>query len=84
MKHFRKLLCVTVVLCAGCSGSDYRAPAGSGPPGANATDFSTFVTAQFASPPSETAAPVEVEATNFTFADDDDPNAFNAVIATAP
>ncbi len=82
MKHFKPMLCVAVVLCGGCSDSG-RAPALS-PPGATA-DFSTFVVSQFLSAtPSETAAPVEVEGTTFTFADDDDPNIFDAVIATAP
>ena len=84
MKHFKQLLCVTAVLCAGC-GSDYSPPPGVSPPGgANAVDFSTFVSTQYGTPPSETALPVEVEATNFTFADDDNPRAFDSVIATAP
>lgn len=81
MKYFKQLTCVAVVLCAGCSGgSDYSASPPP-PPGGNTTDFSTFVTAQFLG---QTAAPADVETTNFTFADDDNVNAFDAVIATAP
>lgn len=87
MKYFKQISCVAVLLCAGCSGgSDYSASAPPAqPPGGNTTDFSTFVTAQFLAPAlSQTAAPADVEATTFTFADDDNPNAFDSVIATAP
>jgi hypothetical protein len=87
MKYFKQMACVAVVLCAGCSnGSDYSASAPPAPPpGGNTTDFSTFVSAQFLAPAlSETAAPADVESTNFSFADDDNVNAFDAVIATAP
>jgi hypothetical protein len=83
MKHFKQMVCLTIVLCAGCSGSDNRQASPSGP-GANATDFSTFVSQLVSSTPSETAAPVEVESANFTFADDDNPAAFDAVISAAP
>jgi len=90
MKHFKQLLCVAVVFCAGCSGgSGYggggAAPAPSPPPAAGPTDFTTFVVAQFAaSATNETATPVEVEATQFTFADQDNPMAFDPVISSAP
>ena len=85
LKYFKQLSCVAVVLCAGCSSSNNSRPAAAPPPGPNTTDFSTFVTAQFLAPAlSQTAAPADVESTTFTFADDDNPNAFDSVIATAP
>lgn len=85
MKYLKQISCVAVVLCAGCSSSNNSQPPASPPPGANTTDFSTFVTAQYLAPAlSETAAPADVESTNFTFADDDNQNAFDSVIATAP
>ena len=84
MKHLKQGLWVAVVACVGCSGgSDYRQGTVSPPPSAT-TDFSAFVSAQYLTPPSETATPENVETTNFTFADDDNPNAFDSVVATAP
>lgn len=81
LKYFKQLSCVAVVLCAGCSSSN-NSQSSLTP---NTTDFTTFVTAQYLTPGlSETAAPADVESTNFTFADDDNPNAFDLVIATAP
>jgi hypothetical protein len=88
MQHFKQIFCVAVVFCAGCSGSNYGrrpAPSTPPPPGATTVDFSNFVVAQYQpSATNETRAPVQVESTNFTFADDDNPNAFDSLLATSP
>jgi len=84
MKHLRLLLCLTVVSCAGCDDSNYRSGDAATPPGANNADFNTFVTAQFVTPPSQTAAPIEVENTQFTFPAEGDPSAFDAIVSSAP
>ena len=87
MKHFRYLqagLCLAVLgLCAGCSDSDYRGSA-SQPAAPDNANFNNFVIAQFVAGPSETAAPIEVDATQFTFPADSDPSAFDFVISSAP
>ena len=73
-------------LATGCSDNDYRSNSQGAPPsapsGGNA-DFTSFVVSQYAAT-NETAQPVQVDTTNFTFADDGNPDAFNTVIATAP
>ncbi|MET0498738.1 MAG: hypothetical protein ABW106_10790 [Steroidobacteraceae bacterium] len=84
------LVLVVSVLALGCSDNDYRSnsttapPPSSGPSGGS-SDFTAFVVSQYtATATSETAIPVAVDATNFTFADDTNPDAFNTVISTAP
>jgi hypothetical protein len=84
MKHFKLSLCIVALACAGCSDSNYRAGTLTPPAAGNNVNFTTFVTAQFATPPSQTAAPVEVDATTFTFPDNDDPTTFNTIISNAP
>jgi hypothetical protein len=77
-------MCISVVLCAGCGDSSYSSRNLTPPSGANNVDFNTFVSAQFATPPSQTAAPVEVENTQFTFPAEGDPGAFDAIVSSAP
>ena len=87
MKYFTHLVVLTAVACAGCDSSDgYKLNSTSSPaPIAQKTDFSSFVIQQYSpSASAETAASVEVEATDFSFVDNDNPTAFNSVIATAP
>lgn len=91
MKHLDQLkkgLCLAVVLCAGCSGSDYNSPTvvSQPPAGTNSTDYTTFVQAQYVTLPgaNETTAPVDVESTQFNFGDQDNPTAFDATISSSP
>lgn len=92
MKHLKRIkqgLCLAVVLCAGCSGSDYNnsQPAVSQPPaGATSLDYTSFVQGQFITLPgaNETTTPVDVESTQFTFADQDNTTAFDSTITAAP
>jgi len=91
MKHFKQLLCITAVLCAGCGGGgggggDDPPPAAmTPPPAATPANFTTFVVAQYQpGATTETATPALVDGATFTFTDDNNPNAFDTVIATAP
>ena len=82
------LVLVVATLAWGCSDNDYRsnsqATPPSGPSGGSA-DFTAFVVSQYnATATTETAVPVPVDTTNFTFADDTNSDAFNTVIANAP
>jgi len=87
MKYMTHLLMLTAVACAGCDSSDdYKLNSVSSPtPVAQQTDFSSFVIAQYSpSASAETAAAVEVEATDFSYVDNDNPTVFGSLIATAP
>ena len=80
------LLAIAMLASAGCSDSDYKGGAVTAPPPVAAkSDFSSFVVSQFAASAStETAPSVDVEKIDFSFVDDNNPTAFNSVIATAP
>lgn len=74
---------------SGCSSSydDVRSAGAGTPPAAPAgqTDFTNFVVAQYGTAAtSETASPVDSDPITFTFADNDNTDAFNSIIATAP
>ena len=71
-------VCALLSACDGDSMSGATQPAP--PPAATAVDFTTFVLALLRSQ-SDTATPVAVQATQFAFADDDNPAAFAAAVA---
>ena len=71
-------LCAVLSACDGDSMSD--ATTTTPPAAATALDFTTFVLALLRSQ-SDTATPVAVQATQFAFADDDNPAAFAAAVA---
>ncbi len=74
---------VLSLVLAGCgsSGSDpvVVTPPPPPPPPPPPTDFTTFVTDQFAAT-SDTTDPVEVDDEDFAFADDENPNAFDSLL----
>ena len=86
MNRIIPLLGVVTICLSGCSGSDYRdTPAPTPMQPAATQDFTAFVVSQYSSTATtETAGPIEVDTTNFTFGDNDNPAAFNSIIATAP
>lgn len=89
MNRLTQIVLAAAVVCAGCSNSsDYKqnTPVASSPPPAPVqTDFSNFVVLQFGTAASaETAPSVDVNALNFTFADDNNPAIFDGVIAANP
>jgi hypothetical protein len=77
------------IALAACGGSDKDDMMGSTPPPAPPapvpTNFTNFVTVQVTEPiaSSPTLTPVIVDAITFSFPDDDNPAAFDAVIAAA-
>jgi len=85
MKRIAFCVALAATAFTGCGGSDYGNRSPNGVPPASPLDFSTFVITQY-SPTStnETALPVEVEMTNFTFGDQDNPAVFNSLLPVAP
>lgn len=96
MKHLRLLVPLAVIGAglglAGCSGgSDGNMTSSTPPPSSTtpgstvtppapqATDFTVFVKQQVAAT-SETSSPVDINSTNFTFEDEDNPAAFDDVL----
>lgn len=82
-------IALAAVVCTGCSNSSsysQRTPGASSPPPAAAqTDFSSFVLLQFSPAASaDTATAVDVETTNFAFADDDNPAVFAPLLVSVP
>ena len=76
-------LILPLALCAvlsACDGDSMSGATTTTPAAATALDFTRFVLALLRSQ-SDTATPVAVQATQFAFADDDNPAAFAAAVA---
>ena len=88
MSRIQPILLLAAVVITGCSSSDHsqKTPvATSPPPAVSQTDFSDFVAMQLSqAKTTETAAPAAVETTDFAFADDNNPEVFDPLLATAP
>ena len=85
MNRFIPLLGVVTIALSGCSGSDYKNASPSPMQPAAQQDFTAFVVSQYTpAATTEIAGPIAVDTTNFTFGDNDNPAAFNSIIATAP
>ena len=83
-KHDWKLVAaagVAAALIAGChNGSSSSAPAMSTPPPSSTVDFTTFATQAFSNNANST--PVAINNVTFTFDSNDDPTAFDVLIAS--
>ncbi len=82
MKITQKLLSIglLMVVISGCENSSGGAPVVAVQPSSpSPTDFSTFVVDQFAAT-SDTTDAVDVDEADFSFADDENPHAFDSLI----
>jgi hypothetical protein len=79
---FAGLAAAAILVTGGCGGSDYggSAPPPPPPPPPMATDYTQFVKAQFAAT-ADTTDPEAVDGTDFALNDQDNPGAFDDLLA---